>query len=54
VGKWIDKALAVGADAALKDTYHRPKAPAITEDAAAWVVHLACLKPKELGYAAEV
>ncbi|MCL4851885.1 MAG: IS630 family transposase [Bryobacteraceae bacterium] len=54
VGKWISKALAVGADAALKDAYHRPRAPAITESAAAWVVHLACCKPKEFGYAAEV
>ena len=54
VGKWIGKALAVGAIAALKDTYHRPKDPQITEDAKAWVVHLACCKPKELGYAAEV
>ena len=54
VGKWIGKALAVGARAALKDAYHRPKDPSITEDAQAWVVHLACCKPKELGYAAEV
>jgi transposase len=54
VGKWIGKALAVGASAALKDAYHRPKDPRITEDAKAWVVHLACCKPKELGYAAEV
>jgi hypothetical protein len=54
VGKWVSKALAVGADAALKDAYHRPKAPTITEGAAAWVVHLACSKPKEFGYAAEV
>ena len=54
VGKWIAKALAVGAAAALKDAYHRPKAPTITEDAKAWVVHLACSKPKEFGYAAEV
>jgi len=54
VAKWISKALAVGASAALKDTYHRPKDPRITEDAKAWVVHLACCKPKELGYAAEV
>ncbi len=53
-GKWIGKALAAGASAALKDTYHRPKEPSITEDAKAWVVHLACCKPKELGYAAEV
>jgi hypothetical protein len=54
VGKWISKALAVGASAALKDAYHRPRDPRITEDAKAWVVHLACCKPKELGYAAEV
>jgi len=54
VGKWVSKALAVGSRAALKDTYHRPKEPSITEDAKAWVVHLACAKPKDLGYAAEV
>jgi hypothetical protein len=54
VRKWIDKALAMGAEAALKDAYHRPRAPAITEQAHAWVVHLACSKPKELGYAAEL
>ncbi len=54
VGKWIARALAVGIAAALKDTYHRPKAPMITESAKAWVVHLACSKPKEFGYAAEV
>ena len=54
VGKWIGRALAVGAAAALKDAYHRPKEPTITENAKAWVVHLACCRPKELGYAAEV
>ena len=54
VSKWICKALAVGTSAALKDAYHRPKDPRITEDAKAWVVHLACCQPKELGYAAEV
>jgi transposase len=54
VGKWIGKALEMGSGAALKDAYHRPKEPAITEDAKAWVIHLACSKPKDLGYAAEV
>jgi transposase len=54
VSKWISKALAIGASAALKDAYHRPKEPGIGEDARAWVVHLACCRPKELGYAAEV
>jgi transposase len=43
-----------GSGAALKDAYHRPKEPAITEESKAWVVHLACTKPKDLGYAAEV
>jgi transposase len=54
VAKWIKRALAVGAEAALKDAYHRPKAPSITEEARAWVVSLACRKPKDLGYAAEM
>lgn len=54
VAKWITRALAVGATAALKDAYHRPKGPVITEQASAWVVSLACLKPKDLGYAAEL
>jgi hypothetical protein len=54
VSKWVAKALAVGPMAALKDRYHRPKEPTIGDDAKAWVVHLACSKPKDLGYAAEV
>jgi hypothetical protein len=54
VRKWVNKALAMGVSAALKDAYHRPYAPLITEPAKAWVVHLACSKPKELGYAAEL
>jgi hypothetical protein len=54
VRKWIGKALAMGAEAALKDAYHRPRASGITEQARSWVVHLACSKPKELGYAAEL
>jgi transposase len=54
VTKWVARALAVGPTAALKDSYHRPKAPTIGDDAKAWVVHVACSKPKDLGYAAEV
>src|SRR5271170_4089884 len=54
VSKWVAKALGVGPMAALKDSYHRPKEPSIGDDAKAWVVHIACSKPKELGYAAEV
>jgi hypothetical protein len=44
----------VGPMAALKDSYHRPKEPAIGDDAKAWVVHVTCSKPKDFGYAAEV
>jgi hypothetical protein len=54
VRKWVAKGLAMGAEAALKDAYHRPHAAVIGEDAKAWVVHLACCKPKDLGYAAEL
>jgi len=54
VAKWINRALALGPGAALKDTYHSPKKPSITEEARAWVVSLACLKPKDLGCAAEL
>jgi transposase len=54
VYKCIDKALSMGVDAALKDTYHRPREPVITEEAKNWVLSLACQKPKDLGYAAEM
>jgi transposase-like protein len=52
--KWIDKALQMGVKAGIKDTPHKPREAVITDDAKAWVVHLACSKPKELGYAAEL
>jgi len=52
--KCIDKALAAGPDAGLKDYYHRPFDPTITDEAKAWVVNLACTKPKDHGLAAEL
>lgn len=52
--KCIDKALAMGWQAALKDTPHRPREPVITADAKAWVVALACDKPTAHGQAAEL
>ena len=52
--KCIDKALAAGADQGLKDLYHCPKQPVITPEAKAWVVNLACGKPRDHGYAAEL
>jgi transposase len=51
--KWIEKALAMGIDAGMKDKYHRPREPVITEEAKAWVINLACKKPTDYGYAAE-
>jgi len=52
--KCIDKALAAGIETGLKDKYHRAKEPLITKEAKTWVVNLACTKPKDHGYAAEV
>lgn len=53
VGKWVDRALEVGVYAAIEDAPHGA-APKITEAAKTWALSLACQKPKELGYAAEV
>lgn len=52
--KCIDKALAAGAAAGLRDRYHRPYAPQISEAAKAWVIDLACRKPTDLGLAAQL
>jgi transposase len=50
----LHKALEMGIEAGLKDAFHRPKEPVIGLADKAWVVHLACTKPKDLGYAAEL
>jgi transposase len=50
----LHKALEMGLEAGLKDAFHRPKEPVIGSADKAWVVHLACTKPKDLGYAAEL
>lgn len=52
--KCIDKALAAGVQSGLKDKYHRPHEPEISAEAKAWVVNLACTKPKDHGLAAEL
>ncbi len=52
--KCIDKALAAGVQSGLKDRYHRAKAPVITAAAKAWVLNVACTKPKDHGLAAEL
>ena len=50
----VDKALATGVQAGLKDKYHRPHEPEISDEAKAWVVSVACTKPKDHGLAAEL
>ena len=50
----VDKALAAGVQMGLKDKYHRPYEPEIVEEAKAWVVNIACTKPKDHGLAAEL
>ncbi len=50
----VDKALAAGVQMGLKDKYHRPHEPEITDEAKAWVVSVACTKPKDYGLAAEL
>ena len=50
----VDKALAAGVQMGLKDKYHRPHEPEITDEAKAWVVSIACTKPKDHGLAAEL
>ena len=52
--KCIDKALAAGVDAGLKDYFHRPFDPTIDDAAKTWVINLACTKPKDHGLAAEL
>jgi transposase len=50
----VDKALAAGVQMGLKDKYHRPHEPEISDAAKAWVVSIACTKPKDHGLAAEL
>lgn len=52
--KCIDKAVSAGVLVGLKDAFHRPKEPEISAAAKAWVVGLACTKPKDHGLAAEL
>ena len=54
VYKCVDKALEMGIEAALNDLSHGGQRRAIQPEDKAWVVHLACGKPKDLGHAAEL
>lgn len=54
VVRCVDKALRLGALAALDDLPGRGPKRKITEEARAWLVALACRKAKDLGYAQEL
>jgi len=54
VYKCVDKALEMGIEAALEDLPHGRQRRAIQPEDKAWVVHLACGKPKDMGHAAEL
>ena len=54
VERCIDKALQLGALTALDDLPRSGKPPEITPGARAWLINLACQKPKELGYSFEL
>ena len=50
----MSKARDLGVTQALTDLPGRSRRPAMTAAAQAWVVALACQKPKDLGYAQEL
>ncbi len=54
VQRCVERALALGAMAALDDLPRPGRKPTITAEAKAWVVNLACRKAKELGYPHEL
>jgi len=54
VERCVNKALQLGAGQALADLPGRGRRPAMTPEARAWVVSLACQKPRDLGYAQEL
>lgn len=54
VNRCVDKALELGVEAALQDLPGRGRKRVIPREARAWLLSLACQKPKELGYAQEL
>ena len=54
VERCVSKALELGVQQALADLPGRGRRPVMTAEARAWVVALACQKPKDLGYAQEL
>jgi transposase len=54
VNETINRALQVGARAALSDLPRSGRPPRISDEARAWLISLACQKPKDVGYAEEL
>ncbi|NOR47073.1 MAG: IS630 family transposase [Methanosarcinaceae archaeon] len=50
----INKALAYGIDEAINDLPRSGKPPTITGEARAWIISIACMKPKDVGYPHEL
>ena len=53
VGRTVKKALKMGPREALQDMPRSGRPPRITPEARAWIISLACQKPKDLGWAPE-
>lgn len=54
VERALNKAMALGALPALDDVPRRGKEPHVTPEARAWLLAVACQKPKEVGFAQEL
>ncbi|MGA2264436.1 MAG: IS630 family transposase [Acidobacteriota bacterium] len=54
VDRCVNRALQLGAEASMEDLPGRGKPPKITTEARAWVLSLACEKPKQFGYSYEL
>jgi transposase len=54
VNRCVDKALEHGIEVALKEGKRAGRPSEITDEAKAWIVELACQKPKEFGYSYEI
>ncbi len=54
IERCVSKALDLGVTQALADLPGRGRRPVLSAEARAWVVSLACQKPKDLGYAQEL
>ena len=54
VERTIDKALAFGVKVALEDLHREGRPRSISSEARAWIISLACSKPKDYGYASEL